>query len=79
MTAEKHNRIAEECLGSRHMDWSIFEYQEAHTRDRFFMLREGDGVDPGIFFYAVITSEPYKGIVKVRDVVGVGTVEVDDS
>ncbi len=45
------------CWG---MDWSIWEWANAKKGDRFFMLREGDGVNPGIVFRGVFTSLPYE-------------------
>lgn len=43
------------------MDWSVWEWQEAKNGDRFYMLREGDGINPGIVFRGVFTSDPYPG------------------
>ena len=40
-------------------DWSVYEWQNAHKGDRFFMLRVGDE-DRGIFAAGRFTSEPYK-------------------
>lgn len=42
-------------------NWSIREYEDLHKGDQFFMLREGDGVNPGIMFRGVFTSDPYEG------------------
>ena len=42
------------------MNWSIYEWEEAHEGDRFFMLRTGDD-KAGIVFRGIFTSEPYPG------------------
>ena len=42
------------------LNWSIYEWEEAHEGDRFFMLRTGDDL-AGIVFNGVFTSEPYTG------------------
>lgn len=42
------------------MDWSIWEWSNAKKGDRFFMLREGDGVNSGIVFRGIFTSLPYE-------------------
>lgn len=41
------------------MDWSVWDYRQAFEGDRFYMLREGDGVNPGILFRGYFTSDPY--------------------
>ncbi len=43
------------------MNWSIYEYQDAKKGDLFYMLREGDGENPGIVFRGVFASDPYEG------------------
>lgn len=43
------------------MDWSVYEWQSAHAGDYFYMLREGDGVNPGIVFRGKFISDPYEG------------------
>jgi hypothetical protein len=53
-----------ECLskmvhGMFRMNWSIYEWEEAHENDRFYMLRTGDD-KPGIVFRGIFTSEPYE-------------------
>lgn len=40
------------------LNWSIFEWEEARPRDRFYMMRVGEK-DPGIAFFGEITSNPY--------------------
>ena len=42
------------------MNWSVYEWEEAHEGDRFFMLRTGDD-KAGIVFRGIFTSEPYPG------------------
>lgn len=42
-------------------NWSVWDYKDVHEGDQFFMLREGDGENPGIVFRGVFTSEPYEG------------------
>ena len=42
-------------------NWSVWDYVDLHKGDQFFMLREGDGENPGIIFRGVFTSEPYEG------------------
>ena len=41
-------------------DWSVYEWEEAHEGDHYYMLRTGDD-KPGIVFHGVFTSEPYTG------------------
>lgn len=43
-----------------HMNWSVYEWEEAHEGDRFYMLRTGDD-KAGIVFRGVFTSEPNPG------------------
>jgi hypothetical protein len=43
------------------MNWSVWQHEEAHEGDIYFMLREGDGINPGIVFSGEFHSEPYKG------------------
>ncbi len=40
------------------MNWSVYEWEEAHKGDNFYMLRTGDNM-AGIVFRGVFTSEPY--------------------
>ena len=42
------------------LNWSVYEWEDAHQGDRFFMLRTGDE-KAGIVFRGVFTSEPYPG------------------
>ncbi len=41
------------------MNWSIFEYENAHEGDQYYMLRTGDG-NSGIVWRGVFSSDPYK-------------------
>lgn len=43
-----------------HFNWSVYEWENAHKGDRFYMLRTGDD-KAGIVFRGVFTSEPYPG------------------
>lgn len=42
------------------MNWSVYEWEEAHKGDRYYMLKTGDD-KAGIVFRGVFTSEPYPG------------------
>lgn len=42
------------------MNWSIYEWEEAHKGDRYYMLRTDDD-KAGIVFHGIFTSEPYPG------------------
>lgn len=39
-------------------DWSVYEWEKAHTGDRFYLVRVGEG-KTGIVMSGVFTSEPY--------------------
>lgn len=41
------------------IDWSVWNYQKAHTEDYFVMMRVGE-YKPGIVFYGVFVSDPYQ-------------------
>ena len=41
-------------------NWSVYEWEDAHEGDRFYMLRTGDE-KAGLVFRGVFTSEPYTG------------------
>lgn len=58
---EYHDDAIERFGPNWGMDWSIWEHEEAYSGDRFYMLREGDGVDPGIYYCGHFSSEPYTG------------------
>ena len=40
------------------MDWSVWDYQEAHSGDSFVMMRVGE-YKPGVVFYGTFVSDPY--------------------
>ena len=40
-------------------NWSVYEWEEAHDGDRYYMLRTGDD-KPGIVYRGIFTSEPYE-------------------
>ena len=42
------------------MNWSVYEWEEAHKGDRYYMLRTGDE-KAGMVFCGYFTSEPYTG------------------
>lgn len=42
-------------------NWSIWEHEDAMRGDRYFMLREGDGIAPGIYYAGDFTSDPFPG------------------
>ena len=42
------------------MNWSVYEWEEVHKGDHFYMLRTGDD-KAGIVFRGVFTSDPYPG------------------
>ena len=42
------------------MNWSVYEWEEAHKGDHYYMLRTGDD-KAGIVFQGVFTSDPYTG------------------
>ena len=42
------------------MNWSVYEWEEAHKGDHYYMVRTGDD-KAGIVFQGVFTSDPYTG------------------
>ena len=42
------------------LNWSVYEWEEAHEGDHYYMLRTGDD-KAGIVFRGIFTSEPYPG------------------
>ena len=40
------------------MNWSVYEYQNAHLLDRYFMVRVGSG-NTGVVMCGYFPSEPY--------------------
>lgn len=56
---ETYRKATTECPDGFGFDWSIFEWEEAHEGDRYYMLRTGDD-KAGIVWHGVFTSEPYE-------------------
>ena len=56
---ETYRKATTECPDGFGFDWSIFEWEEAHEGDRYYMLRTGDDKS-GIVWHGVFTSEPYE-------------------
>lgn len=59
MTLDKYQKALSEFPDGFCMDWSIYDWKQAHEGDRFFMLRTGDE-NAGIIFRGVFVSEPYE-------------------
>lgn len=57
---DNYREAVTQCPNGFGMNWSVYEWEEAHKGDRFFMLRTGDD-NAGIVFRGVFTSEPYPG------------------
>ncbi len=56
---ETYRKATTECPDGFGFDWSIYEWEEAHEGDRYYMLRTGDE-KAGIIWHGVFTSEPYE-------------------
>ena len=41
-------------------DWSIYEWEDAHVGDEYYMVRVGEGTN-GVVYYGHFMSEPYLG------------------
>lgn len=41
-------------------NWSVYEWEDAHKGDRFYMVRVGDG-NTGVVYLGEFLSEPYEG------------------
>lgn len=59
-TLSDYTECLEKYNGNWRMNWSIWDWKDTEEGDRFFMLREGDGVNPGIVFRGIFTSAPYE-------------------
>lgn len=57
---DEYEDVLTRFKGEWQMDWSVRDWKEARKGDRFFMLREGDGVNPGIIFRGLFASDPYE-------------------
>lgn len=60
-TTEDYEQYCWDVYEEWTMDWSIWEWEKARIGDRFFMLREGDGINPGIIYRGFFISNPYPG------------------
>lgn len=61
LTKEKYENELVNYGWETELNWSIWEYDDAMPGDRFFMLREGDGEAPGIYFEGLFRSLPWEG------------------
>lgn len=57
-TAKDYEDSVEKYPEAFQMDWSIYEWEEAHEGDRYYMLRVGGDAD-GIVFQGEFLSDPY--------------------
>lgn len=55
-----YREATQDCSYGFRFNWSVYEWENAHLGDRFFMLRTGDE-NAGIVFRGVFTSEPFPG------------------
>ena len=58
--ADYHDVLSKYPDGFSGMNWSVYEWEEAHKGDHYYMLRTGDD-KAGIVFRGVFISEPYPG------------------
>lgn len=56
----EHFQAEMEYIEFADMNWSVWEHEKAHTGDRFFMVRCGEG-KTGICMSGYFISEPYRG------------------
>lgn len=56
----EHFQAEMEIIEFADMNWSVWEHEKAHTGDRFFMVRCGEG-KTGICMSGYFISEPYRG------------------
>lgn len=59
-TLNDYRNDMEEYPDGFRSNWSIYEWEEAHKGDRFFMLRTGDD-KAGIIYRGEFLSDPYEG------------------
>ena len=57
---EDYRDATTHCPNGFGFNWSVYEWEEAHQGDRFYMLRTGDE-HAGLVFRGVFTSDPYPG------------------
>lgn len=55
---EDYRKTITEFADGFSFDWSVYEWEEAHENDRYFMLRTGDE-NAGIVWQGIFTSAPY--------------------
>ena len=56
---ETYREATTECPNGFGFNWSIYEWEEAHENDRYYMLRTGDE-NAGIVWRGIFTSNPYE-------------------
>ncbi len=56
---DDYRKATTECPDGFGFDWSIYEWDDAHENDRYYMLRTGDE-NAGIVWRGIFTSEPYE-------------------
>lgn len=57
---DDYREATTECPEGFGLNWSVYEWEDAHQGDRYYMLRTGDE-KAGIVFHGYFTSEPYPG------------------
>ena len=57
---DEYRRATTEYPDGFRFNWSVYEWEDAHEGDRFYMLRTGDE-NAGIVFRGIFTSEPNSG------------------
>ncbi len=57
---EDYRRACEKYPDGFYFNWSVYEWEDAHMGDSFYMLRTGDE-KAGLVFRGVFTSDPYPG------------------
>ena len=57
---DDYREATTQCPNGFGMNWSVYEWEQAHEGDRFYMLRTGDD-KAGVVFRGVFTSEPSPG------------------
>lgn len=57
-TIDRYIDATTQCPDGFYLNWSIYEYEQAHRGDIYYMLRTGDD-KAGIYFMGEFYSEPY--------------------
>lgn len=57
---ERYNEAREMWPDGFYGDWSIYEWEDAHKDDEYYMMRVGEGAN-GIVYHGRFLSEPYEG------------------